>query len=108
MVAYKGLGRGKKEYIAVDTTHVPHILAFEIRSIAPTDNLNGDIVPALAQVGGYVKLGIIVAALCVAYVIAVHPDERRTIYTVKVQEYAFVFPTGWHVEFAAVRCYGVG
>ena len=103
MATYQlGLWCSKKEHIAVYTAHVPHILTFEIRGIAPTYDLNTDIVLALAKVICNIKFGIIVAALCIAYIVAVHPYERSTIDTVKVQEHTLVAPSGRHLEIPAV------
>ena len=108
MIADVGLRHRHEIDIAVDAAHVPHILSFEIRTVAPSDYLYGDVVLALAHHVGQVKLGIVVAALRVTDIFSVYPNEGRTVNTVEVQQDALVFPVLWQGEGATVGGHGVG
>ena len=107
MVADKGLWCGKQIYIAVYAAHVPHILSFKIRGIAPTDDLNADIVLALACMLCNIKFRIVVSALCVAHVFTVHPYKGCSIDTVEMEEKTLVDPVCRQVKVTAVRCNGI-
>ncbi len=92
MVANESGGSGEHEYVAVDSAHAEHVLAFEIGSVAPPDHLHGDPVGAGPGHVGDVEFMVVVGALSVAYILAVDPDERRGVYAAEVYEYAFAVP----------------
>ena len=107
VVAHENLRRGIEINVAVDAAHVPHILAFEIRAIAPADDLHADIVRARANLRGYFKLCIVVAALRVADILSVDPYEGGAVDAIKVEEDAVAVPRLRQVEVAAIGSHGV-
>ncbi len=93
MVADKCFWGGKEVYVAVNATHVEHVLTFKVGTVTPAEYLYADIVLSLAHIGCYVKFGIVGGTLRIACIMAVHPDVGCTVYTVKVEEYAFIVPS---------------
>ena len=100
--------RGSHEiYVAVNAREVPHVLTFEIRTVAPAvDAYRKLVVAHLGEVGD-VEFGIGVRVLRVAHVLAVHPYHGSTVHAVEVDEETFAIPRFGHVERAAVEAYGV-
>ena len=107
MVAEEGTWCGVEVDIAVQATHVPHVLTFEVRAVGPADNLYADVVAALADVGCDVEFGIVVTALGVAHLLAVNPYEGSGVETVEMEEDALAVPAFGEVEGAAVGAYGI-
>ena len=93
---------GKEVHIAVYAAHVPHVLTFKIRSVAPAEHLYRDVVLTLAHHLGKVKLSIIVATLGIAHILTIHPHVGSTIDAVEVEEGAHRFPTLGQGEGAAI------
>ena len=101
-------GRGVEINVAVQARHVPHILAFEIGAVAPANHLHGDGILASVNVCGQVELGIVVAALRIAHVLAVEPNEGCAVKAIEVKEHALArCPVVGQGESAAVRAHGV-
>ena len=91
----------------MQTTHMEHILSFEIRSITPTEHLHTDIVLAGTHMGTQVEFVVVVTALSIADILAIHPNIGRTIKTVKMKEHILCFPALWQSECTTVRAYRV-
>ena len=102
MVAYEGTRHSIEINIAVNTTHVPHILTFEVRTIAPAEYLYTDIVFASAYVVCHVEFSIIVCTLSITDRLTVYPYKGSAVDTIEVQEDTFAFPTFGQGEVAAV------
>ena len=102
MVADECLRCGIDEYIAVDTAHAPHILAFEVRTVREADHADTDIVSAHLHEFGNIKFGIIVGTLRVAGIFAIHPDVCTTVNTIEMEEDFLSIPRRWYFKVAAV------
>ena len=102
VVTYRNLWYVVEIYIAEDTAHAEHVLALEVRAVAPTEHLHGKLVLALLQVVCDVKLSNVVRALCVTYVFAVEPYECRRVDTAEVDECAAAVPILGNLECADV------
>ena len=84
-----------------------HILPLEIRSIAPAEHLNTDIVLACAYMGTDIELMVVIAALCISDILAINPNECSTVETVEVKEDVLCIPAFRQGECAAVRTHRV-
>ena len=102
MVAQRYLGHVVEIYIAEDTAHAEHILALQIRTVAPTEHLNGKTVLALAQIFCKVKFGYVIGTLCIAHILTIEIYERRAVYTTEMDEGAIAVPLFGNGECANV------
>jgi len=107
VVAYGCLGRAVQIDIAEDAAHAEHVLAFQIRAVAPAEHLYGQAVASGAQVACQVKFCHVVRPLCVAYVLSVQVDKGRAVDTAEMDKRALPFPTFGQVEEADVGAYGI-
>ena len=86
----------------MQTTHMEHILAFEVRCIAPTQYLNRHIILTLTYKSTNFKFVVVVAALGVTDIFAVYPHICRAVKTIEMKEYIHVRPTGRQREGTAI------
>ena len=107
VVADIDLRRGNQIDITIDSAHVEHVLSFQIGTVRPTEDLHADVVLALANEGGEVKLGILGGSLGVAHLVTVHIDQRAAVDSVKVHEDARAAPIGGQREGAAIGTHRV-
>ena len=56
----------------MNAAHAPHILILKIRGVGVAYNLDGNIVFTGMDILGYIKFGIVVSSLAVAYALAVN------------------------------------
>ena len=103
VVADKRLGLGHEIDIAMDTAQSPHILTFEVRTVAPAIDADGELVPSGTHGRGDVVFRIVVCTLPIANELAIDPYGGTTIDTVEVDEHSLVSPIGRQVESAAVE-----
>ena len=75
MVAHECLWCSIEVDIAMQTAHMEHILAFEIRRIAPTEHLDANIVLSCAHVVADIKLMVVVTTLSITYILAIDPNK---------------------------------
>ena len=68
----------------MNTTHVPHVLSFKIRPVAPPNNLYSNIVLACMYVSRYIKLTDIISSLGVAHLMSVDINVCCRVDTIKV------------------------
>ena len=93
MVANERLGSGIEVHITVNTAHVPHVLPFEIRTVAPANHRHTYVVRlAHLRIGSNVKLCRIVRPFRITHVFAIYINECRTVDTVKVKEDVLFVP----------------
>ena len=85
----------------------PHILVFEVRAVAPTVNLHGKAIFALAQIFGNVKLRRGHRILAVTDLLPVYPNIHRRMYAAKMQYQIFAQHIGLDVHKSHVRAYGI-
>ena len=106
VVRHEHLRSSHEIYVAVDTREVPHILTFEIRTVAPTIYTYRELVVAGSYEVGDVELGVGVRTLRVAYVLAVHPYHGSAVYAVEMYKHTLVLPCLRNVDGAAIetRC----
>ena len=93
--------------IAEDPAQPPHVLVFQIRAVAPLQDLDGD--PVGAELGdvGDVKLGSIAAAFAHAGELSVDPDVIEGIHAVEFQQDALFGPVVFDLEFADIAAGGI-
>ena len=102
------LGHGLQIDVAVDAAEAEEVLILQIAAVAPAVALHGkQVFFARLDVGGDVKLGIVVCALAIAHLLAVHPDVDGAVGTVEVEQHGLVLPLGGEGEGASVRTHGV-
>ena len=89
---------GEEIDVSEDTAHAEHVLAFQIGAVAPAEDLHGECVLALDEMGGDVKFGDVVCALCVAHIFSIHPDQGGGVDAVEVKEDALAVPSVGHAE----------
>ena len=107
MVAHEGFRRGKEVDIAVDAAHVEHVLAFQIRGVAPPYHLHADVVRSLTHIIRHVVFCVVVRAFGIAHIAAVHPYVGSAVHAVEMEEHALVGPALGQGEVAAVRGHGI-
>ena len=107
MVANEHFGNCHKIYIAVYATHMPHILAFEVRAVGPADYTYRDIVVACSHIAAYIELGIHITTLGVAYILAVHPYIGGRVDTVEVEQNTLVLPACGEGEIATIATHAI-
>ena len=73
VVAHVGFRGGVDVDVAVNTTHAPHVLSFEIRTVGEADNLYRHVVFAFAYHAGNVEFGIVVRTFGIAHILSVDP-----------------------------------
>ena len=93
--------------VAVDTAHAEHVLAFEVRAVAPSEHLYAQTVVTTAEMLGEVKLVQVVRSLGVAHVFPVEPDEGSGIDAVEADEGAAALPGFGEREVADIGAYGI-
>ena len=103
MVGNEHLRRSHEIDVAVNAREVPHVLTFEIRSVAPAVDAHRKLVFAHLGEVGDVELGVGVRVLRVAYVLAVHPNHGSAVHAVEVDEKTLAVPRFGHAERAAVE-----
>ena len=93
--------------IAEDPAQPPHVLVFQIRAVAPLQDLDGD--PVGAELGdvGDVEFGSIAAAFAHAGELSVDPDVIEGIHTVEFQQDALFGPVVFNLEFADIAAGGI-
>ena len=102
VVAHEYLGYGHKVDIAMNTTHVPHVLTLEIGTVCPTDNTNGEVVLAGAHMLADIELGIHIATLGVTHILAINPNIGTRVDTIEVKKNALLVPTLGQGEVATI------
>ena len=107
MIVDRGRGQTVKVDIAEDTAHAEHILAFEIRTVAPAHHLHRKAVFAGAQIGGKIVFTHIVRALTIAHFVAVEPNRGRRIDATEMNDRAATVPRSRQREGAHIRAHGV-
>ena len=101
-------GLGVKSNTALDAAQPPEILAFEIGTVAPFEDLQSDEVafPKLHEAGD-VKLGVGLGVLAVAHELAVHPEVETGLCSADVDDHLLVLPRFVDVHPLAVAAHGV-
>ena len=102
------LGTGHQVHVAVNTGQAEHILVFQVGTVAPFVHLHGQGVIALFHVRRNAELGVVVGALAVTHLLAVHPHIEGRIHAVKVQINLLSGPVGRQGEIAPVGAHGIG
>ena len=103
--------RGRRQTIKVDitedTAHAEHILAFEIRTVAPAHHLHRKAVFAGAQIGGEIVFTHVVRSLTIAHFVAVKPDCGGRVDATEMDDRATSVPRSRQREGAHIRAHGV-
>ena len=71
---------------------MPHVLTFEVRTVAPAIYANRKLVVANLRKLGDIELSVVVRALRVAHILAVHPYHGSAVNAVEVDEEALAVP----------------
>ena len=93
--------------ITMDATKTPEVLILEIRAIAVTINLDGNLILATPHILRDVELRGLHTALRVAHHLAIDPDIEGTHHTLEAQERLPQTPLGGQREATAVLPHGV-
>ena len=93
---------GNETDIAEDAGQPPHVLIFQVRTIGPLDDLDGDLVEAGVDPGGDVEFRWQPAAFAEPDLFAVDPDMKRGIHAFKAQPNLAVVPVVADKEVADV------
>ena len=102
------LGTRHQVHVAVNAGQAEHVLVFQVRAVAPFVHLHGHGVAALFHIARNVKFGVVVGALAVARLPAVHPHVEGRIHPVEVQVHPLSLPGVRQGEVPAVRAHGIG
>ena len=103
MVANKGLRFRDKIDVAVNSAQAPHILPFEIRSVAPAVHADGKLVLARLDRGGNIEFRVRIGTLRVSAECSVDPYGAAAVNAVKMDENFFVRPRFRQIERTAVE-----
>ena len=107
VVKHVSCGHVEEINIAEDARHAEHILAFQVRAIAPAEHLHRKTVFTFAEIRCQIIFAHIVSSLTVAYKVAIHPNHCGTIYASKVNDGALFRPSLGEIEGAYIRTHGV-
>ena len=107
MIVDRGRGQTIKVDIAEDTAHTEHILAFEIRTVAPAHHLHRKAVFAGTQIGGEIVFTHVVRSLTIAHFVAVKPDCGGRVDATEMDDRAATVPRSRQREGAHIRAHGV-
>ena len=101
-------GLGVKSNTALDAAQPPEILALEVRTVAPFEDLQSDEIafPELHEPGD-VKLGVGFGVLAVAHKLAVHPKVEAGLRAPDVDNHLLVLPRFFDIHPLAVAAHGV-
>ena len=107
VVAYRFQRHVVEADIAEDAAHAEHVLAFEVRAVAPPEHLYAETVVAMAEMFGEVKLMQVVRPLGIAHVFTVEPYEGGGIDAVEADEGAATLPRFGEGEVADIGAHGI-
>ena len=101
-------GLGVEGDAALDAAQPPEILALEVGTVAPLEDLEGDEValPELHEAGD-VELGVGLGVLAVAHELAVHPEVETGLCSADIDDHLLVLPRLVNVHPFAVAAHGV-
>ena len=106
-IADAGLGRGEERHVAEDAGEAEHVLVFEIRTVAPAIDLDGQQVFAILEVGREVEFGRQLGILRVADLLTVEPEVVGGIDAIEANVDVASLPVGRHRERGAIGRNGV-
>ena len=101
------LGGGVHVHIAEDTGKAPHVLAFQVGTVAVAVYLCSNHVGTRLHVLGDVEHGSRAAVLGETYLVAIHPQVEEGIHAIETNEYLAAIPISRKLHIAAVAAHGV-
>ena len=101
------LWHGPNRDIAKDARETEHILVFEVASVAPTIDLDGEQILARFHEGGNIELAWELRVFRIPHLLAVYPHIVGGIDSVKAKDDLAPFPIGRHLKLGAVAGNGV-
>ena len=94
-------------HLAEDAAQAPHILVFEITTVAPAIHLYGEFVLPLTQIAGHIKLCGRHGVLAIAHLLPIHPEIHGRMYTAEVENQILRKHLLGHVEESDILSYRI-